>query len=90
MKEQNLLNHPYYKTNQIWFEYLSNMCSEELKMIHNDGDSFFHFLVNRREAKDGNMHKLLPAALEHFPNVLGMLFQKDNQGGWIRSRSGNT
>ena len=78
--EYNLLFYSCRNKRQRRFEYLSDMYPEALKKPDNDGKVIFHAIIEQREANDESIQIFLRTALKHFPNELGLLFQKDRRG----------
>ena len=82
IKGQRNFLYQYYSqhkyNSQMRFEYLPDIWPEALKIQDdtNENQPLFHFIVKKREVKYESMQLFLRAALKHFSNDLGFLFQK--------------
>jgi hypothetical protein len=75
IKEQSLLYMACDPETQMRFDYLVDWCPEGLKRHKYRGLSLIHAVINDCDIEDFPV--FLKASLKHYPNDLGLLFQKD-------------
>jgi len=63
------------------FEYLVDWYSEALREYNNDGNLFFHKVIDISYAQEiEHFAMMLKAGLKYYPEELGLLFQKNSDG----------
>ena len=78
INDHNLLFHACHPSSQLRFNYFLNWDPDELKMHHMNGNHLIHDICHYRDIDSFKV--FLKAAIERYPNELGLLFQKDDDG----------
>ena len=80
IKEHDLLYRscaPYQKKR---FDFLADWCPERLKTHNSDSEPLIHEIIEDSCDPIKCLPVFLKASLKHYPNDLGLLFQKDSDG----------
>ena len=81
IKEQDLLFHACGLDSLLRFDFLVGWCPEGLKNHKIDGLPLIHAVVKKDEYDSIRpFYAFLKIALKYYPNDLGLLFQKDDEG----------
>jgi hypothetical protein len=78
IQEYDLLYHACRPGNQLRFDYFVDWDAQGLKNHQHDGLPIIHAVIKGQRIEDFKV--FFKAALKHYPQDLGLLFQKDNDG----------
>ena len=79
IQEYDLLYHACHPGAQLRFDYFVDWDAQGLKNHQYDGLPIIHALIKYREGIE-HFKVFFKAALNHYPQDLGLLFQQDNDG----------
>ena len=79
IQSYNLLYWSSFTTCQLRFNYLAKMNPNALKKYQNLGKPLIQMVINESE-NTKRFQMFLSTALQHFPNEIGLLFEKNERG----------
>ena len=79
IQEYDLLYYACHPGAQLRFDYIIDWDAQGLKNLQHDGLPIVHALIKYREGIEC-FQVFFKAALNHYPQDLGLLFEKDNDG----------
>jgi hypothetical protein len=79
IQEYDLLYYACHPGAQLRFDYIIDWDAQGLKNLQHDGLPIVHALIEYREGIEW-FQVFFKAALNHYPQDLGLLFQQDNDG----------
>jgi hypothetical protein len=80
IKDHDLLSWACHPETSMRFDFLADWCPERLKTHNSDSEPLIHEIIEDSCDPIKCLPVFLKASLKHYPNDLGLLFQKDSDG----------